>query len=192
VVLIRLSRPSGQHLDAVLARVAGQALTYSEVGATKGRVLPADYRHDRCSVSIGRGEDVFRRGQTAIRRWEAQRGAGAAVRPSDPPLVVGGDLVVALRSGPVYVLAPCRIVYVTDEPDRFGFAYGTLPGHPEQGEEAFHIDRSADGEVTFDVVAFSRPADVLGRIGSPVARIVQKRVTRSYLEGVRQFVAAEG
>ena len=27
--------------------------------------------------------------------------------------------------------APCRVVYVIDEPDVRGFAYGTLPGHPE-------------------------------------------------------------
>jgi uncharacterized protein (UPF0548 family) len=30
---------------------------------------------------------------------------------------------------------PCRVVYVVDEPRRAGFAYGTLPGHPEIGGE---------------------------------------------------------
>jgi uncharacterized protein (UPF0548 family) len=37
-----------------------------------------------------------------------------------------------------------------------------LTGHPERGEEAFHVERSTDGEVTFGVVAFSRPADYSG------------------------------
>ena len=63
-----------------------------------------------------------------------------------------------------------RIVYVTDEPHRFGFAYGTLPAHPEQGEEAFHIETDSHGMVRFVVTAFSRPRHSLARIGSPVAR----------------------
>lgn len=40
--------------------------------------------------------------------------------------------------------APCQVVYVLDEPDRQGFAYGTLPGQPESGEEAFVIERADD------------------------------------------------
>jgi phosphatidylserine/phosphatidylglycerophosphate/cardiolipin synthase-like enzyme len=48
----------------------------------------------------------------------------------------------------------CRVVYVIDEPDgpiaRFGFAYGTLPGHAVAGEELFLAtwDRATD-EVRF-------------------------------------------
>jgi Domain of unknown function (DUF1990) len=38
--------------------------------------------------------------------------------------------------------APCRVVCVVDEAgptSKFGFAYGTLPGHVESGEERFLI-----------------------------------------------------
>jgi uncharacterized protein (UPF0548 family) len=45
--------------------------------------------------------------------------------------------------------------------------------------------------VTFDIVVFSRPADWLARIRSPVARAVQRRVTNGYLDGVREYVAGE-
>ena len=48
---------------------------------------------------------------------------------------VGSEVIVHL--GPVQ--APCRVVYVVDEPDRRGFAYGTLPGHAESGEELFLV-----------------------------------------------------
>jgi uncharacterized protein (UPF0548 family) len=188
-VLATRSRPSDEQFDAVLRGLAGQNLTYAEVGATNAPMLPSGYRHDRRSVSVGHGADEFRRAREAILRWEAHRAAGAIVWPTDPALVVGTVTVVALRIGPGFVLAPCRIVYVTDEADRFGFAYGTLPGHPERGEEAFHVQRSPRGEVTFGIVAFSRPADLLGRIGRPVARVVQSRVTTAYLEGVRRYVA---
>jgi uncharacterized protein (UPF0548 family) len=81
-------------------------------------------------------------------------------------------------------------VSVTDDESRYGFAYGTLPGHPERGEEAFHVVRTGDGEVSFEVVAFSRPADRLARLGSPIARLIQTRVTRGYLDGVRSYVTA--
>jgi uncharacterized protein (UPF0548 family) len=188
MVLIAWSRPSDHHIDAVVARVTDRSLTYDEVGATRQSTLPPGYHHDRRSVSLGRGDNAFRLGREAIRRWEAQRFAGAIVRPADPP-VLGGVTVVALRFGPTFVLAPCKIVYVTDDPHRFGFAYGTLPGHPERGEEAFHVERQDDDEVSFGVTAFSRPSDLLGRIGGPVARAVQRRVTDAYLEGVRRFVA---
>jgi uncharacterized protein (UPF0548 family) len=186
-VLIAWSRPSDERLDAMLARAAGASVTYDEVGATRQSTPPPGYRHDRRTVTIGHGDDAFRRGQEAIRRWEAHRAAGAIVRPGDPP-ALGAVTIVALRFGPTFALAPCKVVYLTDDPARFGFAYGTLPGHPERGEEAFHVEQR-HGEVSFVVIAFSRPADLLGRLGAPVARAVQNRVTAAYLEGVRRFVA---
>ena len=63
------------------------------------------------------------------------------------------------------VSAPVRVVYVVDEPRRRGFAYGTLPGHPESGEEAFVVELQEDDEVTFTVTAFSRPASTLAARG---------------------------
>ncbi len=63
-----------------------------------------------------------------------------------------------MGAGPVRITAPCRVVYTVNEPDRQGFACGTLPGHPECGEEAFLVERDDDGAVTFAITAFSRPA----------------------------------
>lgn len=81
-------------------------------------------------------------------------------------------------------------MYATDESTRFGFAYGTLPAHPEQGEEAFHIERDGEGSVRFLVTAFSRPRHPLARLGAPVARQIQLSVTRRYLAGLAEFVQA--
>ncbi len=182
-------RPSGDALAALLDGLAAEDVTYPEVGATGDPTLPAGYHHDRRSVSLGHDEHSFRRGQEALRRWQAHYRAGATVTPADAPLVTGTNVVVTVRLGLLFTLAPCRIVSVADDAEHFGFAYGTLPGHPEQGEEAFHVRRAADGEVTFHVVVFSRPAAVLARLGGPIGRLVQGRVTEAYLEGVRQFVA---
>jgi uncharacterized protein (UPF0548 family) len=71
-------------------------------------------------------------------------------------------------------------VWVVDEPGRYGFGFGTLPGHVETGEEAFLLTTSPDGEVWFEVRAFSRPAKWWVRLGAPVARLVQSRVTDRY------------
>jgi uncharacterized protein (UPF0548 family) len=79
-----------------------------------------------------------------------------------------------------WAVAPARVAYLLDEPERFGFAYGTLPGHPARGEEAFVVVRSG-GRVRFEVVAFSRPQEPLARLGKPVTRLLQVRTIRSYL-----------
>ena len=78
------------------------------------------------------------------------------------------------RFGPLRIVAPTRVVYVIDEPDRRGFAYGTLPGHPESGEEVFIVERQA-GSTSVEVRAFSRPGRWFTRLGAPVARRIQRR-----------------
>lgn len=90
------------------------------------------------------------------------------------------------------IVIPCRVVYSADETGRAGFAYGTLPGHPEVGEEAFHVLRCPSGEVTFEVTAFSRPGDLVSRLAGPVGRVVQKSVTRRYLQSVVKAVGSAG
>jgi uncharacterized protein (UPF0548 family) len=97
--------------------------------------------------------------------------------------------VLAIALPGISAIAACRIVYVVDEADRFGFAYGTLPAHPEQGEESFLVQRDAEGTIRFVVTAFSRPRHPLTRIGAPIARRIQLGVTRRYLNGLASFTA---
>jgi uncharacterized protein (UPF0548 family) len=78
---------------------------------------------------------------------------------------------------------------VVDEADRYGFAYGTLPGHPEQGEEAFVVERLADRTV-FRIVALSRPAEWLARAGGPISRRIQRSTARRYLDALAAHVGA--
>ena len=83
-----------------------------------------------------------------------------------------------------YVDVVCRVVAIEDEPDRFGFAYGTLSNHPECGEESFTVSRLADGGVQFDIVAVSRPRHVLARALRPIARRLQESATVRYLDAM--------
>ena len=96
----------------------------------------------------------------------------------------GAVAVLRLGVGPLAVDAPVRVAYVVDEPESQGFAYGTLPGHPESGEEAFIVDLHDNGTVTFTITAFSRPATLLARIGGPMSRGIQSWVTNRYLRAV--------
>ena len=175
-------------LDRMLVRLADEAVTYPEVGATR-ESLPAGYRHDRRSSVVGEGAGAFASGKDALRRWEAHRRAGARLTPGTPPLAPGTVVVCTLRVGPLYAVAPCRVTYVTDEDTSFSFAYGTLRGHPECGEESFQVHIDPDGTVRFDIVAFSRPATVLSRLGGPLGRRAQDKVTDRYVDGVRAYVA---
>lgn len=151
-------------------------LTYREVGATAGE-LPAGYHHVRESLAIGRGEDTFLAASDALMRWDVHRRAGLRV-DADTPTAQPGTKVVLRWFG---FTIPCRVVYVIDEPHRRGFAYGTLPGHPESGEERFCVERDADGQVRATITVFSRHGRWFTRLGGPVARAVQRVMTRRYL-----------
>lgn len=163
--------------------------TYAEVGSTRDPAFPPGYHADRYEIDLGAGVAVFDRAVLGLRRWEAHRGAGARVAPPEAVIAPGEVVLVALGLPFASMVAPCRIVYVTDEPNRFGFAYGTVTGHPESGEESFHVVRTDSG-ARFEVAAFSRAVHPLARLGSPVARHLQKRVTNRYLAALRDFVQA--
>lgn len=81
--------------------------------------------------------------------------------------------------------APCRVVFIIDEANRRGFAYGTLPGHPVSGEELFLVSYdSRTEEVVAAVTAFSRHATWWSRLGAPVTLAAQRLVTARYLRAL--------
>jgi uncharacterized protein (UPF0548 family) len=99
-------------------------------------------------------------------------------------VVPGVTALLGVPFGPFRVKAPARVVYVIDEPRRKGFAYGTIAGHPEDGEEAFIVDQTDDGSVWLEIRAFSRPASRLWWMVYPVLRISQAYYTRRYFRAL--------
>jgi uncharacterized protein (UPF0548 family) len=167
-----------------LSALAAASLTYQEVGATSGR-LPAGYRHVTRVARIGRGREAFDQCSGAVLSWEMHRRAGLSVHPSHRVAQEGVVVALVLGASRFGVVAPCRVVYVVDEPGRRGFAYGTLPGHPEEGEESFVVSHDPDGSVVLRITAFSRPANALSRLGGPLTRWVQDWMTTRYIAAVR-------
>lgn len=147
---------------------------------------PAGYRRVEESARLrrrdleGAARDLF--------AWRVHDRAGLRVHASGTAAHPGTVVELRLGAGPLGIRIPCRVVEVVDEPDRKGFAYGTLPGHPESGEEWFLLEREPDGSIRFTVTAFSRPASLLARLGGPVSRVVQDGVTGRYLRALDQLL----
>lgn len=163
-------------------RLRAAPYTYTEVGATYG-VLPAGYHHLRVSRDVGRGGDRFEGAAELLRSWAMHRRAGITVRASGP-VADGAVAVLGIGVGPLRIHAPVRVVEVVDEERRRGFVYGTLPGHPETGEERFVVEMDDAERVRFEITAFSRPATPLMRAVGPLGRGAQGVITRRYLATV--------
>jgi uncharacterized protein (UPF0548 family) len=163
-----------------LNELAALPLTYPEVGATAGP-LPPDYGHLQATAVIGHGRQRFEEAAAAVMRWGMLRGAGVRVEATTEVAAVGSEVLVGL--GPLR--APCRVVYVVDEPDRRGFAYGTLPGHPETGEELFAVRYDPASEAVYaEVTAFSRHGTWWSRLAGPVTSLAQRVISRRYLRAL--------
>ena len=65
---------------------------------------------------------------------------------------------------------------------RTGFTYRTLAGHPELGEETFCVEKNlGSGEVQVALTSWSRPGLWMVRVGSPLARQLQRTVNEGAL-----------
>jgi uncharacterized protein (UPF0548 family) len=174
-------------MDRTLERLCGLQPDYVDHGATLGEHSPPGFEHDRYERDLGHGAEVFERAKHGLSSWRAHDVAGIHVFLVDAEVEVGGTVVVALGVG-IAIAAPCRIVAVIDKPRRWGFAYGSLPGHPEQGEEAFIVSWLDNDVVRFGIHAFSRPSDRLVRWASPLSRRIQIRATQGYLDSLQRYV----
>ncbi|MEU3692263.1 DUF1990 family protein [Streptomyces narbonensis] len=166
-------------------------LTYREVGATRcPDDLPEGYHHLRYSVVVGHGRAAFEAAGTAVTTWRTHRASGATVRSEAARAWPGVHLEVSLGIGRVRLGAPCAVIWTAYEENRTGFAYGTLTGHPERGEESFVVDLAPDGTVRFTVTAFSRPAAWYTRLAGPLVPVLQRTYARHLGRTLRRLVRA--
>jgi uncharacterized protein (UPF0548 family) len=174
----------------VVAELRAASFSYTEVGATKGP-LPAGYHHLRRDVDLGVGRTYLQAARAALFGWHVHRLAGLRLSASSLEIEPETVAVVRIGVGPVALRAPVRVVYLVDEPDQAGFAYGTLPGHPESGEEAFMITMDPDERVRFALTAFSKPGTRLAQGAGPLGRAMQSRITERYLEAMINYTRPE-
>jgi uncharacterized protein (UPF0548 family) len=179
--------PDDSALSSMVPRYASEQFSYSEVGATQRECLPGGYHHVNRTFVLGADERAFERAAEALMTWAMHRRSGLVVAASAERAQV--DVTTVMAFGPFFagVVIPCRVVWTVVERDRQGFAYGTLPGHPERGEEAFFVEH-VRGSVTFTIRAFSKPGDKLVRAGSRISQFVQGQVTNRYGRSLAEIV----
>jgi uncharacterized protein (UPF0548 family) len=188
------TRPTDERIRALLANQQDRQFSYAEVGASRGRT-PAGYRvlHDR--VELGCGSTLFARASEALHQWKMFDVPGVRLCWPTTPIQAGSLVAVLIRHFGFWSLNFCRIVYVIDEVSpvqRFGFAYGTLAEHAEQGEERFTVewDRSSD-LVSYDILSFSRPGNWKTLIAYPAAQWLQQHFVDNSLIAMVRSVKQE-
>jgi uncharacterized protein (UPF0548 family) len=175
--MLLLRRPSDVRIQQFIDSKAA-SFSYSHVGATASSPPPG-YVVDHTRVLLGTGKEVFDKAATALRRWEHFRLGWVELHNSDTPIEPGKTVAVMAHVFGLWTMNACRIVYVVDEQEKFGFAYGTLPEHAESSEERFTVEwHQKDDSVWYDILAFSRPNQLLVRLGYPVVRRLQRRFAR--------------
>ncbi|WP_121159164.1 DUF1990 family protein [Micromonospora pisi] len=165
------------------------ALTYPETGATLTGELPPGYRHLRYRTRLG-AVDLASAGD-AVLDWRLHRAAGIRIEASAPRAAEGVTVVSGLGVGRLRLRAPCRVVWAVRDEHRAGFGYGTLPGHPARGEEAFLVERDDRGDVWFGVTAFSRPAGWLMGSAGPFAVAFQQLYARHLGQTLRRLAVPQ-
>jgi uncharacterized protein (UPF0548 family) len=171
----------------LLTEAASKSLTYEPVGVSldEATAVAGGLKRRRWAADLD-GDEAFGRAVEAVKEWAVHRGAGLLVE-ADGELAVGTNVAMCAPLPVGYIDVTCRVVAVVDEPDRFGFAYGTLPVHPACGEESFLVSRS-DGITSFAVRAVSRPMHPLARLVPPVADALQDRAAKRYLAAMAAAV----
>lgn len=184
-----LREPSRTEIDDFLSRQHDLPFSYAAVGATRG-TPPSGYVVDHRRVCLGHGAATFDAACAALRRWEHFPEWTCVHSPTG---VIEPGVVVAptARVFALWWLNACRIVYVVEVSQparRFGFAYGTLPGHVERGEERFLVEWLDDDTVWFDLLAFSQPSRWWGWLAYPLVRQQQRRFGRDACAAIRDAV----
>lgn len=183
-------RPSLQLVERFAQQSLRLPLSYEPIGIAEAP--PAGYDVDEETVTIGHGEACFESAKAALVAWRHFAFEWVEVFPRAASIEPGS--VVAVRIGHLgfWSLNGCRVVYGVGDRiygPTFGFAYGTLSNHAEQGEEIFEVSlRPETQEVIYRIRAVSRPRALLARIGYPTVRALQARFRRDSGEAMRQAV----
>jgi uncharacterized protein (UPF0548 family) len=181
-------RPTERLIARFLAGERASAFSYAALGCTERDVPVPGYVRDGYGTALGEGALCFRHAKEALARfynyppaWTRVVTDGGA-RPRE-----GLTFVAHIEHFGFHSLNGCRVLRVRDEPLAYGFSFGTLFGHEEEGEERFLITLDpATQVVRYDVLAYSRPRGALARLGAPLARRLQRRFHRDTCEAMQR------
>lgn len=190
--MLFLSKPGQEVIRSFLSSQKDLPFSYSEVGSSR-EIAPSGYVCDHNRVRLGTGRADFDRAIAAVRQWKMFDMPWVELCWPNMPIEPGATVAVVVSHLGIWSLNACRIVYVIEEVgsmEKFGFAYGTLPGHAASGEERFTVEFDTNDEaVWYDILAFSRPK-ALALLAYPFTRYLQMRFARdskaAMLRGARK------
>jgi uncharacterized protein (UPF0548 family) len=167
----------------------GPELSYAAVGVTRPAAdsWKPGRREFQRTVAVGTGEACWNRCRTEVISWGVKTRSGFQIQPSDGAsleAVEGRDYLLRFSLGLVGVTEPVRVIAVINEPNRSGFAYGTLPGHPVAGEEAFIVDRDQTDTIWLTIRSHTRPAPGWRALAFPIFLASQRLLRRRYLRSL--------
>lgn len=192
-------RPTEEIVREYLLSLKDAPLSYAPVGCTRderqGEPIPKGFNRDHERVLLGKGEDLFRRACQAVKQWQMMPPSVVRPCPAGVPIEEGAMTANIFRAWTLggWLVLPTRILYLIDETTghftRSGFAYGTVQGHWEHGEERFLVEWDRrDDSVWYDLLVFSRPQHPLARLAYPYTRYEQRRFRRMSCLAMKQFV----
>ena len=181
-------RPSPTAIARFLEQSRALHLSYPQIGLAGN--APPSYTVDETAVVIGSGEAGLERAKAALAAWKHFELGWVEVHPRGASIEIGTTVAVLVSHMGFWSLNGCRVVYGLGDRSRgqtFGFAYGTLSNHAEQGEEMFEVslDHAAQ-TVTYRIRGASKPSAALARLGYPVTRALQARFRRDSGEALRR------
>jgi uncharacterized protein (UPF0548 family) len=132
-----------------------------------------------------------------MRAWEMYSLDWTKLCWPDTPIREGEVVGVLAHHLGLWSLNACRIIYTLEEETgdlrRAGFAFGTLPGHVEEGEERFTVElKGESGEVSYELFAFARPKPLVAKMAYPIVRALQKRFAQDSCAAMRRAVNRRG
>ena len=173
-----LTKPDKKTIQKFLDARHDDDFSYSEVGESRLQNVQ-NYNIDDNRVQIGNGIEDFKKAIEAINSWKMFEMPWVELCWTNTPIQVGENVAALINHFGFWSLNACRIVCVIEEKgeiEKYGFAYGTLTEHGEQGEERFTVEYHQESkEVWYDLYAFSKPKHLLANLGYPLTRMLQKQ-----------------
>jgi len=193
---IYFSYPSKIVLNQFLTTMQNAPFSYTEIGYTKmdnnlntknktKDLLLRNYTIDYNHACIGEGTEVWEKARLALKQWKHSPPSFTKIYNNTKGIKEGTIVAVMIKILGIWWRNSAKIVYVIDKPDCFGFAYGSLLEHAEQGEEAFWISRDSTGRITYHLKAFSKPKFWAAKLAYPLTRKYQHKFAQESLQQMK-------
>ncbi len=182
--MFSVRKPTSAKLATICESAQASPLSYSKyagaistLNGLTGLHAPPGFSIDHTRSKIGRGPHAFVAAKVAMQQWQHFDLGCVRVANPETPIAPGEVVAVEVHALGLWSVNLSRILYVIDEPNRFGFAYGTTPLHAERGEEPSLLEYDPNsGNLSYDLLAISQPAHPLAKAPpTPTTRSLQRR-----------------